>query len=259
MFLNGNNKSGIGYVEEGYSNPRQEQLVLTRMYNYTGTYTTQSSMGWSHIPIDQYHGGGSAATFEPLNQNLKDYEWAWAQSFASGVIPGARGHRLYDTEETKNIVKYWTSLYHRYNDLLNSNTVHFMMPEMDPNNFSRTLGIDAIMQADANREGEKGFMMLFNQTDVARTEKITVPLYYTGLTDLAEPPQPAPDSHPTNITNPDGYMSYANPVMQEADDTEGLSYPEATQTDKKAAFYQEASSTPSGNTPSIPTATWNSM
>lgn len=237
MFLNGSNKSGIGYVENGWSQPRQEQLTLGRLAAYSGTYYRKPSMGWSFIPIEQYHGGGSAAIFEPLNQNLVDYEWAMAEAFAAGVQPCFRGKELFDTEETKEIVKYWTSLYKRYNKLLNSNTIHFMMPEMDPNNYSRTLGIDAILQECATEEKEKGFLMLFNQTDTARTEKITVPLYYTGLTGLDEPPQPAPGSHPANIKNVNGYVRGLPPFLKTDDVPDA--YPEATPTDKTAAFYQE--------------------
>ena len=45
------------------------------------------------LPLVEYHGGGAAATFEPLEKNLKAYEWALAQYFGAGVMACYRGFR----------------------------------------------------------------------------------------------------------------------------------------------------------------------
>lgn len=37
------------------------------------------------VPLVEYHGGGAAATFEPLSEHLPDLEWHLAQNFGSGV------------------------------------------------------------------------------------------------------------------------------------------------------------------------------
>lgn len=239
MYLCGGNKAGIGYEEVGWSQPREEQLLISRIYNYNGTFIKNPSMGWSFIPIEVYHGGGTAAQFEPLNQNLKDYEWALAESIASGVRPTFRGKRLFDTEETKNIVKYWVDIDDRYSALLNSNTIHFLKPEQDPEKPTRTTGIDGIMQAfnDPNST-EKAFIMLFNQTDTARTETITIPVYFTGLTDLEEPPCPVPYSHPQDLTIP--FYGTWPPVKSIGGESDThYEWPEATATDNQISLYQE--------------------
>lgn len=236
MYLNGSNKAGIGYEEIGWSQPRQEQLLISRLYNYKGTFLKTPSMGWSFVPIDQYHGGGSQATFEPLSANIKDYEWAIAQSFAAGVQPCFRGRRLYDTEGTKNIVKYWVDFYKRYKEILNSKTIHVKPPKPDPDNSLRTTEMDVIMHANSGST-EKAMMMIFNQTDEPRTETITIPLYYSGLTDLQEPPCPVPGSDTTNVDLPK-YGPYPPPYPTLTPPTPYV-YPSATTTNKIASFYHE--------------------
>ena len=59
--------------------------------------------------MTEYHGGGAAATIEPLAEHLDAYEAHLAQNFGSGVIVCYRGPRLYDTDATKAVVTKWTS------------------------------------------------------------------------------------------------------------------------------------------------------
>lgn len=140
--------------------------------------------------------------------NAKDYEWAIAQAFISGVQPCFRGKRVYANEAQKQIVTYWVDIYKRYIELFTGNTVHVKAPEMDPNNAKRTTGMDVIMQANSKSQTtEKGFVAVFNLTDEARTEHIRVPMYYTGLTSLTEAPMPVPGSSPADNPLP----SYATP------------------------------------------------
>ena len=67
----------------------------------------------------QYHGGGAAATLEPLSEHLADYRAHMMQNYGTGVQACYRGHRLYDTEETKQTVKEIIDWYKRYRYILN--------------------------------------------------------------------------------------------------------------------------------------------
>ena len=50
-------------------------------------------MGWMFVPPTQYHGGGDAATTEPLNQHLDHYEIMLASNLLFGVQVVYRGVR----------------------------------------------------------------------------------------------------------------------------------------------------------------------
>lgn len=186
FFLSGTNKCAVGYEEISFSQPRVVQLVCNRIYNYLGTYRKTPSMGWGFLPVEEYHGGGSAAKFEPLTENLCDYDWALAQATASGVWPCIRGRRLYDTELCRKTVKYWSDVSAAHRTLLNSNTVHVYPPR--PNDdFSASLDIDVILQEN-NTTTDKLFLMVFNQTSEKRTKTLILPAFYTGLTAKTLPP-----------------------------------------------------------------------
>ncbi len=110
-YLNGANKCGMGYRETNFSLPRERQILIARQNIYDGTYEKTPSMGWMFVPLVEYHGGGQAATFEPLCEHLDDYEAHLAQNFGSGVIAFYRGPRLFDTEQTKAVVKKWVDFF----------------------------------------------------------------------------------------------------------------------------------------------------
>lgn len=185
LFLSGTNRCTIGYEEICWSQPRLTQLLLSRIYNYKGTYHKIPSMGWSFLPVEEYHGGGAHAKFEPLTENLADYDWALAVAAASGVWPCIRGKRLYDSEKCRAIVKYWTSVIRRHKVLLNSNTVHVYPPKASQNlNYAED--IDVILQENHSTE-DKLFLMVCNQTEEARTKTLVLPAFYTGLTGLLRP------------------------------------------------------------------------
>ena len=57
-------------------------------------------MGWMFVPLVQYHGGGAAATIEPLHEHLDVYEQILIQLLGSGVQAAYRGYELYDTDQT---------------------------------------------------------------------------------------------------------------------------------------------------------------
>ena len=82
------------------------------------------------VPLVDYHGGGAAAAFEPLTQNLLEYEWALAQYLGYGVAACYRGYELYDSPVAQAMVKKWVDFYKQYRDILISDIVHVRRPDM---------------------------------------------------------------------------------------------------------------------------------
>ncbi|WP_339324020.1 hypothetical protein [Paenibacillus sp. FSL W8-0194] len=62
-FLNGSNKTGMGYREVNWDLPRERQLILGRQNIFDGTWKKTPSMGWMFVPPMPYHGGGAEAIF----------------------------------------------------------------------------------------------------------------------------------------------------------------------------------------------------
>jgi len=175
-FLEGSNKTGMGYREVNWSLPRDRQILLGRQNIFDGTWEKAPSMGWMFVPLVQYQGGGDAATLEPLREHLAAYGAHLAQNFASGVQACYRGPRLYDSEETKALVKRWVDFYKRYRAILDSDIVHVRRPD----------GRDLDMILHVNpRLPEKGLAVVYNPLDQEERRVITLPLYYTGLTGTA--------------------------------------------------------------------------
>ena len=61
----------MGYVEEQYSLPRWIDLSVSRQGMFDDTFHYIPSQGWMYLPLVEYEGGGDAATFEPLTDNIK--------------------------------------------------------------------------------------------------------------------------------------------------------------------------------------------
>lgn len=175
-FLDGSNKTAIGYREVNWSLPRDRQIMLGRQNLYDGTWEKTPSMGWTFVPLVQYQGGGDAATLEPLAEHLDAYEAHLVQNFGYGVQACYRGPRLYDTEVTRALVKKWVAWYKKYRDILNSDVIHVRRPD------GRDL--DAVLHVNPGLK-EKGLLLVFNPTETAIEKELTVPLYYAGLTDAA--------------------------------------------------------------------------
>ncbi|SIR32296.1 NPCBM/NEW2 domain-containing protein [Maribacter ulvicola] len=176
-YLSGSTKNGIGYREVNWSLPRERQLVLGRQNIYDGTWDRTPSMSWTFVPLTQYHGGGAAATIEPLNDHLDAYEAHMVQNYGSGVQACYRGPRLYDTERTKEAVIDIVEWYKTYRNILNSPIVHL----------KRANGreIDGIMHVNPELK-EKGFVQFFNPTATSIKKIVKIPLYYTGLKTTAK-------------------------------------------------------------------------
>ena len=176
-YLNGSNKCGMGYRETNFSLPRERQILISRQNIYDGTYEKTPSMGWMFVPLVEYHGGGAAATFEPLCEHLDDYESHLAQNFGSGVIACYRGPRLFDTEQTKVVVKKWVDFYKRYRPILDSDLIHVRRPD--------GRSIDCVLHVNP-QISPCGLAMLYNPTPTAQQITLKLPLYYTGLSEIAK-------------------------------------------------------------------------
>ena len=175
-FLDGTNKTGIGYREVNFSLPREDQMILNRQNIYDGTWEKTPSMGWGFVPLARYQGGGPEAILEPLSEHLKDYEQLMMQYYGAGVQACYRGPRLYDTDETKQTVIEAITWYKKYRDILNSDIIH--LRRADGSDWDGILHVNPQLK-------NKGLLMLYNPLKEKITRTIKVPLYYTGLTSTA--------------------------------------------------------------------------
>ncbi len=175
-FLNGSTRIGMGYRETNWSLPRKQQEIIERQNIYDGTWGKTPSMGWMFVPLTQYHGGGAAATIEPLKEHLPHYEQRLANLFGAGVQACYRGPRLYDSPETKATVKKWVDFYKKYRAILDSDIIHIR--RADGRHLDCILHVNPQLQI-------KGLAMIYNPTAKAVRDTLTLPLYYTGLTDTA--------------------------------------------------------------------------
>jgi len=171
-FLNGSSKTAMGYVENNWSLPRAEQEIIERQNIYDGTWEKTPSMGWMFVPLTEYHGGGAAATIEPLKNHLEHYETRLADLFGAGVMAAYRGPRLYDTDETKLVVKRWVSFYKQHRAILDSDIIHLRRP--DGRDWDGLLHVNALLPT-------RGLAMLYNPLPQEIHRTITLPVYYAGL------------------------------------------------------------------------------
>jgi hypothetical protein len=175
-FLNGSNKDGMGYRETDWSLPRAQQVIIGRQNIYDGTWLKTPSMGWMFVPLVQYHGGGAAATIEPLREHLETYSQILAQNMGSGAQAAYRGYQLYDSDATRDVVKKWVAFYKAHRAILESDIIHVRRAD--------GRDIDAILHVNPQLR-EKGFAMVYNPLEVPVTRTLTLPLYYSGLTGTA--------------------------------------------------------------------------
>ncbi len=175
-FLNGTNKTGIGYREANWSLPRDRQIIHARQLNYDGTWDRMASACWSFVPLVEYQGGGAEATLEPLSEHLFEYKTHMIQNYGAGVQACYRGPRLYDTPQTKEMVTEVIQWYKKYRNILNSDIIHLRRPD--------ARDWDGLMHVNPNLK-EKGFAMFYNPTDTVMVRTIKLPLYYSGLTQTA--------------------------------------------------------------------------
>ena len=176
-YLNGSSKCGMGYRESNWSLPRAQQLIHARQNIHDGTWEKTPSMGWMLVPLVEYGGGGPAATIEPLNQHLDHYNLTLANNFGAGVQACYRGPRLFDTDDTKAVVKKWADFYREHRAILDSDLIHMRRPD--------ARDLDGYLHVNPQLK-EKALLMVFNPLDTAVEKIMTIPLYYSGLTEKAK-------------------------------------------------------------------------
>lgn len=176
-FLAGSNKIAMGYRETNWSLPRHHQEIIERQNIYDGTWQKTPSMGWMFVPLVQYHGGGAAATIEPLKDHLPHYEQRLANLFGAGVQACYRGPQLYDTQETKSLVMHWVDFYKKHRRILDADLIHIRRP--DGRDYDALLHVDPVGP-------EKGLLMIYNPRNEAITRTLQIDLYYTGLKSTAQ-------------------------------------------------------------------------
>jgi hypothetical protein len=133
-------------------------------------------MGWMFVPLTEYQGGGAAATIEPLKDHLPHYEARLADLFGAGVQACYRGPRLYDSDDTKAVVKKWVAFYKEHRAILDSDIIHLRRP--DARDWDACLHVNPQLS-------ERALAVFYNPLDTPIERRIRLPLYYTGLTDKA--------------------------------------------------------------------------
>jgi hypothetical protein len=172
--LTGSNKTGMGYRESNWSLPRDQQPIHARQNMYDGTWLKAPTMGWMFVPLTEYQGGGEAATIEPLKDHLQVYDQHLSSAFGFGVQACYRGPRLYDSPETKAVVVKWVTWFKKHRAILESDLIHVRRAD--------GRGLDLALHVNS-KLAEPALAVVYNPTDHAITEELTVPLYYSGLSD----------------------------------------------------------------------------
>ncbi|WP_295116799.1 alpha-galactosidase [uncultured Chitinophaga sp.] len=175
-FLDGTHKIALGYREVNFSLPRAEQQILNRQNIFDGTWEKTPAMGWGFVPLTQYQGGGPAATLEPLNEHRDAYEKLMIQYYGAGIQACYRGPRLYDTDSTKALVQQVIAWYKKYRTILNADIIHLRRP--DGRDWD---GILHVLPTGP----QKGLAMIYNPLKEKVRRRISLPLYYSGLTNTA--------------------------------------------------------------------------
>jgi len=173
-FLNGSSKTGMGYRETNWSLPRAQQEIIERQNIADGTRYKAPSMGWMFVPLSEYHGGGAAATIEPLKDHLDHYQARLRNLLSAGVQACYRGPRLYDAPETEAMVKGEVDWYKKHRDLLESPLL--MIRRADGRDYDGWIHV-------GNKEA---IATVFNPLKVEIEREIPLPLYYTGITGSAK-------------------------------------------------------------------------
>ena len=175
-FLDGTHKIAVGYREVNFSLSRAQQKIINRQNIHDGTIEKTPSMGWGFVPLTKYQGGGPEAVLEPLSEHLKDYEQLMMQYYGAGIQACYRGPRLYDTEETRQLVNNTIQWYKKYRAILNADLIQ--LRRADGRQWDGWMHVDPSLK-------QKGLVMLFNPTNQVMKRTIQLPLYYTGLTHQA--------------------------------------------------------------------------
>ena len=162
----------MGYREDNWSLPRAMQEIIERQNITDGTRYKLPSMGWMHLPLTQYHGGGAAATYEPLAEHRADYALRLASLLGGGVTGVVRGTRLYDSPETLEVVRREVAFYKAHRAILDSALLP--LRRADGRDWDGWIHVNPALP-------EAALAMLFNSLEEPLTRRITLPMRYAGL------------------------------------------------------------------------------
>jgi hypothetical protein len=171
-YLSGSNKCGMGYRETNWSLPRAQQEIIERQNIFDGTWTKTPSMGWMFVPLMQYHGGGAEATIEPLHEHLPHYAQRLDNLLGAGVQACYRGPRLFDTPETRDMVKARVAWFKKHRAILESDIVHGRRP--DGRDVDWLLHVNPALKTPA-------MLIVHNPLEQQAVRTLTVDLSLSGL------------------------------------------------------------------------------
>ncbi|MCX6877938.1 MAG: hypothetical protein NTW21_29605 [Verrucomicrobia bacterium] len=109
-------------------------------------------------------------------KSLDRYERQFFSLLSSGAQVGLTGPRLYDGPNSQAMLKKWMTWYRRYRAIIQGDIIHLRRPD--------GRGPDYYLHVNPSNK-EKGMLLVFNPLNEAAKKELTVPLYYTGLTDTA--------------------------------------------------------------------------
>ncbi|MEM9799930.1 MAG: alpha-galactosidase [Planctomycetota bacterium] len=175
-YLAGSNKCGMGYRETNWSLPREQQVIHTRQNIYDGTWRKTPSMGWMFVPLTEYHGGGAAATIEPLSEHLDHYRRMLRSNLALGVQACYRGPRLFDAPETEAVVREEVAWFKEHRTILEADVIHGRRAD--------GRGLDWMLHADPHG-ATRGMLVVFNPTPETIERTLHVDLHYAGVRNVA--------------------------------------------------------------------------
>lgn len=171
-FLSGSNKTAMGYRESNWSLPRDQQHIHARQNLYDGTWEKTPSMGWMMVPLVEYQGGGAPATIEPLKDHLADYSLHLANNLGYGAQACYRGPRLYDSPETRTVVKKWVDWFKAHREILESDVIHVRRAD--------GINLDAVLHVSPKGK-TKAMAVVYNPSDKELSQEVVLPLYFSGL------------------------------------------------------------------------------
>lgn len=147
------------------SQPVKTDWLVTPTSRPAGAYRGERL----HVPVE--HPTGHALDEGP---SVRDPDRQRAN--AIGVQACYRGPRIYDTDQTKAVVKRQVDFYKKYRAILDSDVIHGRRPD--------GRDVDWILHVNPTFEN-KGMLVVYNPLNREVTRSILVPPYYTGLTEAA--------------------------------------------------------------------------
>jgi hypothetical protein len=126
------------------------------------------------VPLVEYHGGGPAATIEPLREHLSDYRQHLYNNLGYGAQACYRGMRLYDSPETQAAVADAVTWFKRHRAILEADVIH--LRRADGRDWDGILHVDPFAG-----KGTRAMAVLYNPLGAAITRKVPLPLHFAGL------------------------------------------------------------------------------